>query len=56
MLGMKPEMLVNCLEHATTISQLKLEVQFLKESLEAVRKDNDTLTEMLTRRLTQGDN
>jgi hypothetical protein len=56
MLGMKPDMLVNCLEHATTISQLKLEVQFLKETLEAVRKDNDTLTEMLTRRLTQGDN
>lgn len=56
MLGMKPEALVGCLEHVTTISQLKLEVQFLTEKLEAVRKDNDTLTEMLTRRLTQGDN
>jgi hypothetical protein len=47
---------MNCLEHATTISQMKLEIQFLKETLEATRRDNDTLTEMLTRRLTQGDN
>lgn len=56
MLGMKPELLMNCLEHATTISQMKLEIQFLKETLEATRRDNDVLTEMLTRRLTQGDN
>lgn len=56
MLGMKPEMLMACLEHATTISQLKLEVQFLNETLEAVRRDNDNLTEMLTRRLTGGEN
>lgn len=56
MLGMKPDMLMACLEHATTISQLKLEVQFLNETLEAVRKDNDNLTQMLARRLTQGDN
>lgn len=45
-----------CLEHATTISQLKQEVQFLSQTLEAVRKDNDTLSEMLARRLTGGDN
>lgn len=56
MLSMKPEMLMACLEHATTISQLKLEVQFLNETLEAVRRDNDNLTEMLTRRLTGGEN
>ena len=56
MLGLKPEMLMNCIEHATTISQLKLEVQFLSQTLEAVRKDNDTLSEMLARRLTGGDN
>ena len=56
MLGMKPELLMDCLGHATTISQMKLEIQFLKETLEATRRDNDVLTEMLTRRLTQGDN
>lgn len=56
MLGLKPEILMACLEHATTISQLKLEVQFLSQTLEAVRKDNDTLSEMLARRLTGGDN